>query len=105
MEYIITFENTHFAILSERHLLGAGLAVNVLPLPSQLSAGCGICLRLKPQIIGEALKALKALEIGKIGLYKRNADDEKNYEEVGDRENFIKGVENNNGKSACQYRQ
>ena len=44
MEYVLTFKNTNFAIKSEQYLLVKKLHVSVIPLPSDISAGCGICL-------------------------------------------------------------
>lgn len=71
MEYVITFKNTNLAIQGERHLLDAKLQVTVMPLPSQIRAGCGICLRVPEDEIQEALEILKAKKIEEIGLYSR----------------------------------
>lgn len=90
MEYIITFENTHFAILSERVLLEKGLKVTVFPLPSQLKAGCGICLRIKPDTIAAALGVLKDLKIGEISVYSRNNHGERLFKAIPDWEDLIK---------------
>lgn len=46
MRYIITFPNTHMAILAEKSLLQGGFSVGVMPVPSSISAGCGIALRV-----------------------------------------------------------
>ncbi|MCL2233323.1 MAG: DUF3343 domain-containing protein [Treponema sp.] len=70
MEYIITFKNTNFAIKAEQCLLEK-MNVGVLPLPSQISAGCGICLRVKQDEIDAALAALADREISAAGLYSR----------------------------------
>jgi len=71
MEYIITFKNTNFAIKAEQCLLERKLQVGVLPLPSQISAGCGICVRLAKSEIKPALKALADKSISEIGVYSR----------------------------------
>ena len=71
MEYIITFKNTNFAIQAEQCLLEKKLRVGVLPLPSQISAGCGICLRINPDEIESALKALTDRNIEELGLFSR----------------------------------
>lgn len=73
MEYIITFQNTNSAIKSEHCLLAAGLSVGVMPLPGQIRAGCGICLRLTPEEIGGALRILTDNNIGGTGVYMRTA--------------------------------
>jgi selenide,water dikinase len=71
MEYIITFKNTNFAIKAEQCLLEQGLQVGVLPLPSHISAGCGICLRVNPSEIKQALKCLADHQIDELGLFSR----------------------------------
>jgi len=71
MEYIIAFKNTNYAIKAEQCLLEQKLRVSVLPLPSQISAGCGICLRIKTDEIKSALKALANNNIDEIKLFLR----------------------------------
>lgn len=71
MDYIITFSNTNAAIKAERYLMAEHLQVRVMPLPSQIKAGCGICLRLPEKEIGCALKILSEHQIGGTGLYTR----------------------------------
>ena len=74
MEYIITFKNTNFAIKAEQCLLELEMNVSVLPLPSQISAGCGICLRVKQDEINAALAALADREIPGAGVYSRTEE-------------------------------
>ena len=69
MEYIITFENTNHAIKAEQCLLEQKLNVGVLPLPSNISAGCGICIRLTSGEIKEALEVLSEKNITGIKVY------------------------------------
>ncbi|SHH60082.1 Protein of unknown function [Sporobacter termitidis DSM 10068] len=72
-EYIITFDNTSSAIKAEQYLLAARLRVGVMPLPSQVRAGCGICLRLPEEQIGAALEVLCGNSIADNGVYVRTA--------------------------------
>jgi hypothetical protein len=65
-EVIFTFENTGDAIEGEKKLLAGGIAPGVMPLPDQLGAGCGICLRVSP---GEAEQARSLLGGGVQGIY------------------------------------
>jgi hypothetical protein len=74
MEYIITFKNTNFAIKAEQCLLEQKLQVGVLPLPSQISAGCGICLRVNQDEIKQALEALAGKSVDVQSLYSREAE-------------------------------
>jgi len=71
MEYIITFKNTNSAIKAEQCLMENKLQVGVAPLPSQIKAGCGICLRVKYYEIKQALKILEDKDIEGIGLFFR----------------------------------
>lgn len=71
MEYIITFKNTNWAIKSEHYLLEENLQVKVMPLPTQISAGCGICLRIPAAEIQTALDLLSAKKVEDVGLYTR----------------------------------
>jgi selenide,water dikinase len=74
MEYIITFKNTNHAIKAEQCLLEQKLQVSVLPLPSQIRAGCGICLRIKPDDIKPALKTLAEKNIDGIGVFSKTTE-------------------------------
>jgi len=74
MEYIVTFKNTNFAIKAEQCLLELNMNVGVLPLPSQISAGCGICLRLQKDDIESALESLAGKHIDGIALYSRTTE-------------------------------
>jgi len=74
MEYIIWFKSTTSAIMAEQCLLERKLQVGVLPLPSQISAGCGICLRVSPDEIKAALAALAENNIGEIELFTRKRE-------------------------------
>ena len=86
MEYIITFKNTNFAIKAEQCLLEQQLNVRVMPLPSQISAGCGICLRMEQDDIGAALRVLADRSINEVGLFSRETVDKQFfYAEICDR--------------------
>ena len=86
MEYIIAFSNTNFAIKAEQCLLEQKLGVSVLPLPSAIKAGCGICLRVQPEEISQALKALAAPNSGEITVFSRQEENGRFfYTEIRDR--------------------
>jgi hypothetical protein len=57
-DLIITFRNSHDAIMAERRLLDCGLDVRVMPLPRQLGSSCGIALRVNIEDIAETIKLL-----------------------------------------------
>lgn len=86
MEFVITFKNTNNAIKSEQYLLAEKLRVSVMPLPSQIQAGCGICLRIKPEEIDAALRILDQNDMKETGLYLRTEIDGRYvYDEAADR--------------------
>ena len=66
---IITFSNTHQAISAEGILLAAGFPVKVMPMPSEIAAGCGICLRIASEKCEEALDVLVKSGGGYEGVY------------------------------------
>lgn len=70
-EIVITFPNTHNAIMAEKCLLAQSLPVMVMPLPEAIQAGCGLCLRTQPAQLTAALSELAAQNVAYAGLYKR----------------------------------
>ena len=91
MEYIITFKNTNHAIRAEQKLLELKLNVSVLPIPSHISTGCGICLRLKQNEIKRALDALSEKGIEEAGLFSREeSNGQFTYTEINDRSVLMK---------------
>lgn len=91
MEYIITFKNTNQAIKAEKCLEERDLKVTVLPLPSKIRAGCGICLKLRAEDIEPALSALATNEVHDIGVYSmEGAKSDASFKEVEDL-NTLKG--------------
>ena len=77
MEYIIAFESTSFAIKAERLLLEQKLSVAVLPLPTDIRAGCGICLKLGANEIKTALRFLCQTDISGTKLYSREEENKR----------------------------
>lgn len=47
MEYLLTFQNTHYAVHGEKVLIEQQIPVLVMPLPTSLGNFCGICLRIE----------------------------------------------------------
>jgi hypothetical protein len=68
-EFIFTFGNTRDAVEGEKKLLGAGLSPGVMPLPDQIGAGCGICLRVSPGDLEKARSVLEGSFQGIYGIY------------------------------------
>ena len=55
--YLLTFESTHAAIMTEKLLKPA--AVTVMPVPRFISASCGISVRIHPDKREEAEKIFR----------------------------------------------
>ncbi|MCL2862363.1 MAG: DUF3343 domain-containing protein [Firmicutes bacterium] len=79
MEYILTFDSTNMAIKAERSLLEINQKVSVMPLPSQIKAGCGISLRIKNEGITKCFEILKENQIEDFVVHRREIDENKNY--------------------------
>ena len=77
MEYVITFKNTNHVIKAEQTLIKCGIEVGVMPLPSRIRAGCGLCLRIEPKMAGEALKEFDAKGIVCDAIYSKIIEDDK----------------------------
>lgn len=70
-ELVLTFDTTQHAIAAEAALLAGGLAVHVMPLPSDIRAGCGLCLGIPPETYAQATALLARAGIPTGGAYTR----------------------------------
>ena len=77
MEIVLTFARTNETIHAERILLEAGLTIHVMPLPSAIRAGCGVCLRLPQQQLQEAAALLGQAGIPTESIYTRTVEGER----------------------------
>lgn len=75
MSYILTFANTHAAILAEKALLQAGYPAGVMPLPSGIKAGCGIALRVADYIASNTLLQENNIVVSAIYQVSKNLQD------------------------------
>ena len=73
MEIVITFARTNETIYAERLLEEAGVSIQIMPLPSVIRAGCGLCLRLPQKQLQEATALLDQANIPVQGIYTRIA--------------------------------
>ena len=62
---VLAFDSTYALMAAERELKAKGLATQLAPLPSQIDASCGFCIRLElPDEIAQRefiLEAAKAI--------------------------------------------
>lgn len=71
MEYILTFSSTNHSIAAEQTILDAKINVKVMPLPPQIKAGCGLCLRMAGANLPASLDLLKEKHINASGIFLR----------------------------------
>ncbi len=70
-EIVITFDSTNQAIAGENSVFENGINASVMPLPSTLGAGCGMCLRVKEDEIKSTLIVLKENNVKYASAYVR----------------------------------
>lgn len=70
-EVVITFDATIDAIHGEKLLVEAGLKPLVMPLPSQVKAGCGLCLRVRLEDGTRACELLRSHGVSQAGCFIR----------------------------------
>ena len=58
-ELVLTFTNTHQAIMAEKLLKSGGISLRVMALPAQIEAGCGLCIRIDPGDYTQGMAILK----------------------------------------------
>lgn len=82
-EYVLTFARTHDAMLAEQVLMDSGIQPSVMPLPSSIRAGCGLCLRVAPASHVQALNCLESAGCTPQDIYCRTVQDGKStYDKV-----------------------
>jgi len=59
--YLLTFENTHQAISCEKTLQNQGLSVRIIPIPTELTSGCGLSLRFEKEKFSSVSKILNTI--------------------------------------------
>lgn len=61
--YIISFHNTHHAIGAEKLLLNSKLPIQMIPVPKEISSGCGLALKISPNAIDDSISILLQQQI------------------------------------------
>ncbi|MBM7687806.1 hypothetical protein BCR24_02310 [Enterococcus ureilyticus] len=69
MAYLLTFQNTHYAVHSEKIFIKNNLPVSVMALPTSLGDFCGICLRIAAQDLDKGRVYLNKAEIPIEGIF------------------------------------
>lgn len=69
-DYMVTFPNTHSAIMGEQSLLTQRVPSSVMPMPPSISGGCDICLRIKGDHRAHAASILRTAGVSVDGWYR-----------------------------------
>lgn len=68
--YVITFDSTHAAMEAEKRLLKSGANVHVIPTPRQITANCGLSIKITGIFREELEDLFLELKIEKKALYR-----------------------------------
>ena len=74
MKQLVVFESVHQAIRAEQRLLKAGIRVELLPTPREISASCGQSLSFPADARETLLEILEQEKIEFSGIYSANAE-------------------------------
>lgn len=66
---LITFDSTHSAIRAEKELLSMGIKVKVIPVPTEITSGCGLSIKISLDDLCKARKILLKEKIQVSGYY------------------------------------
>ncbi|ATW24311.1 DUF3343 domain-containing protein [Candidatus Formimonas warabiya] len=68
--YVISFESTHYAIMTEKKLKEK-FPVDMVPTPRCITASCGLSLKIHADLIQDVIRELKAanLDVKMFNLY------------------------------------
>lgn len=69
LKRIITFSTTTDAMAFERHCLDHDIPGRLIPVPGQISAGCGMCWMVKEEDAGPSLKLAEKGIMKTEGIY------------------------------------
>jgi hypothetical protein len=69
LSLVISFDSTTAAMEAEELLMGKGLPGRIIPLPQEISAGCGLSWKAEPKDEGALLAALDEAAIPYSGTH------------------------------------
>ncbi len=79
MDLIATFPSSQAALLAEQTLKGAGIEVELIPVPRQIRSDCGFCL-LAGEDAAPALRSCGARDLWRVAESRHASRKVKNYE-------------------------
>jgi hypothetical protein len=66
--YIAVFDSTHYALHFEKVIRGGGFSINIMPVPREITASCGISAKLEAGEV-DNIKELAVKENLKVAGY------------------------------------
>jgi hypothetical protein len=72
-DYVAIFHSIHRVLRAEQLLKRAGVAFLLIPVPRQLTADCGLALRIDPAQLTAVYRVLEATGLLPAELYQRRA--------------------------------
>jgi len=73
MKYVFLFESVHRVMRAEKVLKEKGIAVDLIPVPREISSDCGVAVELDTGSGEEALKILGENKISSLECYVRDS--------------------------------
>lgn len=58
--YVAVFDSTHYALKFEKVIRAGGFKINIMPVPREITASCGISAKLESDEIQEIMKLAAA---------------------------------------------
>ncbi len=68
--YIITFDSTHAAMDAEKKLISKSMKIHMIPTPRQITANCGLSIKITGVDREELLAVLEELKLETKALYR-----------------------------------
>lgn len=66
---LVTFDSTHNAIKAEEKLISSGIKVKIIPVPTEITSGCGLSIKISLNDFDESQKVLIENNIEVSGYY------------------------------------
>lgn len=66
---VLTFSSSHHALKAEKVCKDAGISVSLIPLPREISADCGVCLIVRPDMLKQAEGILESMRVPLNGVH------------------------------------
>lgn len=67
--YIAVFDSTHYALKFEKVIRDGGFGINIMPVPREIAASCGISAKLEPDEIEKVIELSEEENLKVAGYY------------------------------------